>query len=424
LVFCFFEPSCAWFGEKGNQKGFDMGTYLDWKIWLDLFSSGDVQIKIMIRNVEPIGINLWKMIEEMEGSKKDFFTKIDQIEESDFEVGDHTRTKRRQPKIWKRNWKVFGKGKRLNLHLGNRLDLYWRSRIAKMGSNLKSEWIFWDHKKETKRREDLGDQNIEIWQTKSINVNCKSSKNRSNKSKIQKSINDINRHWIGSYLLLGSSQMELEVNKTKRFGKQNGSMWMQFNRDQTNQWSKNQSTTSIGIELDLIFFCDHHKWNWKWRKTKKRERFGRSVTLRDFAKSKYQCELQSIKIDQTNRGFNLQLFGLDGSYHLFWGSLQMEQDVNKNKREIKIIVEQSINQEIFLHIKEIEEMEGSKWIDYLHQIEKKNAKSFFFWKIPQYKRWNWKSMKIKKKSLILIIQSKNDLQITKKEWDLFLSNPK
>jgi predicted MFS family arabinose efflux permease len=42
-------------------------------------------------------------------------------------------------------------------------------------------------------------------------------------------------------------------------------MWIanQAKSDQTNRRSKNQSTTSIGIELDLIFFWDHHKWNWK-----------------------------------------------------------------------------------------------------------------------------------------------------------------
>jgi hypothetical protein len=58
---------------------------------------------------------------------------------------------------------------------------------------------------------------------------------------------------------------DLRDQNIERFGKQKVSMWIanQAKIDQTNQRSKNQSTTSIGIELDLIFFWDHHKWNWK-----------------------------------------------------------------------------------------------------------------------------------------------------------------
>jgi hypothetical protein len=83
------------------------------------------------------------------------------------------------------------------------------------------------------------------------------------------------------------------------------------------------------------------------KKNKKRERFGRSVTLRDLANRKYQCELQiKQKLIRLIEDSIFNFLDWMGSY-LFWGSLQMEQDVNKNKREIKIIVEQSINQEIF-----------------------------------------------------------------------------
>jgi hypothetical protein len=61
-------------------------------------------------------------LKKWKGSKKDFFTKIDQIEESDFEVGDHTRTKRRQPKIEK-ELESFWKGKKIESTFGEQIEL-------------------------------------------------------------------------------------------------------------------------------------------------------------------------------------------------------------------------------------------------------------------------------------------------------------